>query len=61
MPENQALGYFLRGLRSEIRGLIGIHEPKTVMRAMSLALTLKNQLWVSPLIHILLIQFGDQK
>lgn len=37
MPENQALSYFLSGLRSDIRKHFGIHEPRTIMRAMALA------------------------
>ncbi|XP_073121107.1 uncharacterized protein [Henckelia pumila] len=37
LPENQAMGYFVSGLREQIRAHIRIHEPKTIIRAMDLA------------------------
>lgn len=49
MPDNQALGYFLSGLRSNIRKQIGIHEPKTTMRAMDLAQSIEESLVGEPI------------
>lgn len=56
MRENKAMGYFLSGLRAGIHRLIGIHEPKTVMRAMALARNIEESIMGEPLTHILLIQ-----
>lgn len=56
MRENQAMGYFLSGLHARIHRLIGIQEPKTVMRAMAPAHNIEESIWVSPVTHIPHIQ-----
>lgn len=44
-PEDQCLGYFLCGLRKEINKHIGIHEPRTTMRAMDLARAIEKEMY----------------
>lgn len=44
LPEDQCLGYFLCGLREEISRKTGIHESRTITRAMDLARTIEEEL-----------------
>nr|XP_012570681.1 uncharacterized protein LOC105852001 [Cicer arietinum] len=37
VPEVQLMGYFMNGLRKELRGLVRPHHPRTLVRAMEMA------------------------
>lgn len=45
VQEDQCLGYFMSGLREEIRRRMIIHAPRTVDRAMMLARGLEKELY----------------
>ena len=44
MPEDQQLGFFMNGLRTEIKRRVRIHDPEDLHRAMQLALDVEEEL-----------------
>ena len=44
MPEDQQLGYFINGLRPEIKRRVQIHNPEDLYRAMQLAVDVEEEM-----------------
>lgn len=46
MPEEQLLGYFLGGLRLDLRSKVRINDPIELAKAIDLACNMEEDIWV---------------